>query len=81
MSKVKIGVVGCGAIALVHHIPWLTELSEESILADLALLKAEPEKSVVDPEKSNNSEPERSKVTSIVSRSIAELPEKSLTDT
>ena len=29
MSKVKIGVVGCGAIAQVHHIPWLTELSEE----------------------------------------------------
>ena len=27
--RIKIGVVGCGAIAQVHHLPWLTELSDE----------------------------------------------------
>ena len=27
--QVKIGVIGCGAIAQVHHLPWLTELAEE----------------------------------------------------
>ena len=29
MSSVRIGVVGCGAIAQVQHLPFLTELSEE----------------------------------------------------
>ena len=29
MSRVRIGVVGCGAIAQVQHLPFLTELSEE----------------------------------------------------
>ena len=29
MKRVKIGVVGCGAIAQVHHLPNLTELQEE----------------------------------------------------
>ena len=27
--RIKIGVIGCGAIAQVHHLPWLTELSDE----------------------------------------------------
>ena len=27
--RVKIGIVGCGDIAQVHHLPWLTELAEE----------------------------------------------------
>lgn len=27
--RIKIGVIGCGDIAQVHHLPWLTELSEE----------------------------------------------------
>ena len=29
MNKVRIGVVGCGAIAQVQHLPFLTELAEE----------------------------------------------------
>jgi len=29
MSRVRIGVIGCGAIAQVQHLPFLTELSEE----------------------------------------------------
>ena len=29
MKTLKIGVIGCGAIAQVHHLPWLTELSDE----------------------------------------------------
>ena len=29
MSRVRIGVVGCGAIAQVQHLPFLAELSEE----------------------------------------------------
>ena len=27
--RIKIGIVGCGDIAQVHHVPWLTELAEE----------------------------------------------------
>ncbi len=29
MERVRIGVVGCGAIAQIHHLPFLTELAEE----------------------------------------------------
>ena len=29
MEPVRIGVVGCGAIAQIHHLPFLTELAEE----------------------------------------------------
>ena len=33
MSRVRIGVVGCGAIAQVQHLPFLSELSEEFEIA------------------------------------------------
>ena len=29
MKKVRIGVIGCGAIAQVHHLPNLTALQDE----------------------------------------------------
>ncbi len=39
MTRVKIGVIGCGAIAQVQHLPFLTELAEEfevTIVCDLS---------------------------------------------
>ncbi len=44
MSRVKIGVIGCGAIAQVHHLPNLKQLHREfevSIVCDLSLGAAE----------------------------------------
>ncbi|MCX8214600.1 MAG: Gfo/Idh/MocA family oxidoreductase, partial [SAR202 cluster bacterium] len=29
MTRVRIGVIGCGAIAQIQHLPFLTELAEE----------------------------------------------------
>jgi predicted dehydrogenase len=29
MSRVRIGVIGCGAIAQIQHLPFLGELAEE----------------------------------------------------
>ncbi len=33
MTRVRIGVVGCGAIAQVQHLPFVSELAEEFELA------------------------------------------------
>ena len=29
MTRIRIGVIGCGAIAQIQHLPFLTELAEE----------------------------------------------------
>lgn len=44
MSRVRIGVIGCGAIAQVQHLPFLTELAEEfevPVVCDLSPSLAE----------------------------------------
>ena len=44
MKRVKIGVIGCGRIAQVQHLPFLTELAEEfeiSIVCDVSPSLAE----------------------------------------
>ena len=44
MERVKIGVIGCGAIAQVHHMPNLAELHEQfevTVVCDISAATAE----------------------------------------
>ena len=40
MKPIKLGVVGCGGIAQIHHLPWLMSLQEEFEVVALCDLSA-----------------------------------------